>query len=144
MRTAGVLRIAAILALVQGVAHTALFLTAKPGHGAEEAAVISAMQSHRFLFSGLSRSYWDFYYGYGLLAALVVFVEVALFWMLASVAREAPARTRPFIALFILYNIAHAAILARYFFPLPIVMDGLVTIALIWALVISGTSQTSR
>ena len=138
MRASGVLRIASLVALVQGAAHTALFLTAKPGHGAEEEAVIAAMQSHRFLFSGQPRSYWDFYFGYGLLAALVVFVEAILFWMLAAIAKEAPERMRPIIALFILYNLAHAAILTRFFFPLPIVMDGLVTATLIWAFAVAG------
>ncbi|HWA29735.1 MAG TPA: hypothetical protein VG867_01495 [Rhizomicrobium sp.] len=138
MRASGVLRIASLVALVQGAVHTALFLTARPGHGAEEEAVIAAMQSHHFLFSGQPRSYWDFYFGYGLLAALVVFVEAILFWMLAGIAKDSPQRTRPIVALFILYNIAHATILMRYFFPLPIVMDGLVTATLVWAFAVAG------
>ena len=143
MRAAAVLRLAAVLALVQCAAHAALFLTAAPHHGAEEAAVVAAMRDHHFLFSGLSRSYWDFYFGYGLLAALVVLVEAVLFWLLAGIAAEAPKRARPIIVLFILYNIAHAAILSRYFFPLPIVMDALVTAALLWAFV-AATSDNAR
>jgi len=143
MRAAIVLRAAAVIALVQAAAHAALFLTAKPGHGAEEVAVIDAMKSHYFLFAGQPRNYWGFYYGYGLMAALVVVVEAVLFWMLAVVAKDTPARTRPIIALFILYNIAHAAILSRYFFPLPIVMDALVTVTLLLAFV-AATSDSGR
>ncbi len=138
MRAATLLRIAAVIAFVQFAAHTALFLTFVPHHGAEEEGVIAAMRSHHFLFGGMSRSYWDFYYGYGLLAAVVVLAEAALFWCLAVIATEAPRRTRPIIALFLLYNLTHAAILARYFFPLPIMMDGIVAVTLLWAHVAAG------
>jgi len=141
VRAATVLRIAAVIALVQAAAHATLFLTAKPGHGAEEIAVIDAMKSHIFLFAGQPRSYWGFYYGYGLMAALVVVVEAVLFWMLADIAKDTPARTRPIIALFVVYNIAHAAILSRYFFPLPIIMDGLVTATLLWAFAAAGRAH---
>ena len=135
MKTTPILRFAAVLAFVQFAAHTYLFATAVPKHGPEETAVVAAMQDHHFLFSGMPRSYWDFYYGYGLLAALVVLIEAVLFWLLAGIARDKPQSVRPVIALFILYNIAHAAILARYFFPLPIVMDGIVTVTLLWAFI---------
>jgi len=138
MRAATLLRIVAVVAFVQFALHTALFLTSVPHHGAEEEGVIAAMRSHHFMFGGMSRSYWDFYYGYGLLAALVVLAESSLFWCLAVIARESPRRTRPIIALFLLYNLTHAAIMARYFFPLPIVMDGIVAALLLWAYVAAG------
>jgi len=76
------LRLASLLALLQYCAHAFLFLSARPTHGAAEAAVIDAMKGHRFEFSGLTRSYWDFYFGYGLLAILWGLVEIVLLWQL--------------------------------------------------------------
>jgi len=135
MSTARFLRIASILALVQAIAHTAMFLAAHPTHGPEEIAVVAAMKSHAFLFGGFRRTYWDMYFGYGLLAALVVAFEAVLLWLLAGLARDEPARLRPVIALLIAYNVAHAALLFRYFFLVPIVADAVVTLTLLTAFV---------
>jgi hypothetical protein len=124
------LRTAAILAAVQGTAHGALFLRAKPRHGPVEVAVIQAMQGNRFDFAGSTRSYWDFYVGYGLEAAAACLVEAVLFWQLARMAASQPALVRPTIALFVLVNIGHALLAARYFFYVPIVFDLLIAACL--------------
>jgi len=63
------LRFASGIALVQFAAHTLLFAFSSPKHGPEESAVVEAMKAHRFDFAGSLRSYWDFYFGYGLEAA---------------------------------------------------------------------------
>jgi hypothetical protein len=47
-------------------------------------AVIEAMHSNRFDFASSTRSYWDFYVGYGTQAAARCLVEAALFWQLAK------------------------------------------------------------
>ena len=58
------LRIAAVVALLQFAAHLLLVVLASPKHGPEEVAVVETMKSHRFDFLGAKRSYWDFYFGY--------------------------------------------------------------------------------
>jgi hypothetical protein len=141
MRTSTLLRVAAMLAFIQAIAHGGMFLTAHPTHGADELAVVNAMKSHAFLFGGFSRTYWDMYFGYGLLAALVVLLEAMLFWLLADLSRDEPARLRPVIGLFILYNAAHAVLLFRYFFLLPIAADALVALALLAAFVAAGRGR---
>ena len=141
MTTVLALRIAAVLAAIQGLAHGALFITAKPRHGDAEVAVISAMKSGRFFAGGLS--YWDNYFGYGLIAAAICFVEAVLFWQLAKLAATQPATVRPIVALFIAWNVLHALILTRYFkFPLPIAFDVIVAIALAVALFLARSSAT--
>jgi hypothetical protein len=123
MHSATILRIAAALAAIQGSAHGSLFLRARPRHGPAEEAVVEAMQSNRFDFAGAMRSYWDFYYGYGLQAAAACLVEAVLFWQLARVAESQPALIRPIVGLFVLVNVGHALLTARYFFYVPIVFD---------------------
>lgn len=135
MRTTTLLRSAAVLALLQYTAHTALFLFSSPAHGAEELTVIGTMKSHHFLAGGFERSYWDFFFGYGLLAILSGVIEVVLLWQLATLAQLTPARVRPIIALFAFANVAHAAVCWAYFFPTPIVADILIALVLVWAFV---------
>ena len=123
------LRIASVLAAIQGLAHGALFITAKPRNGPAEEAVVNAMKTTRVMRGGLG--YWDFYYGYGLVAAAVCILEAVLFWQLVAVARTSPALARPIIALFIVWNVAHALLLVRYFkFPIPIAFDVMIAVAL--------------
>lgn len=134
MRTALFLRAAAIIALLQFTAHTFLFVHARPGHGPEEVAVVETMRAHLFDFGGRMHSYWDFYFGYGLFAALNCLIEALLFWFLAGLARDDARRLRPVIALFLAANLAYAGLVLRYFFLVPLGPDLLVAtcLALAW------------
>lgn len=132
------LRATAALALLQFVAHGALFVRAKPTHGDTELAVVAAMKANLFNFGGSMRSYWDMYFGYGLEAAFICLVEAILFWLLASVAGAAPAVVRPIVALFLVANVAHAILMTRYFFWVPMVPDILIAVLLAWTLVVLG------
>ena len=132
------LRVASVLALIQFGAHSALFLRATPRHGPDEVAVIEAMKNHQFDFMGNMRSYWDFYFGYGLEAAVICLVEAVLFWQLATIARTSPAEVRPIVALFFAFNVGHAALMMRYFFLTPMVPDVLIAICLAAAFVAAG------
>lgn len=125
------LRIAAVLALLQGIAHAALVVFASPKHGPDEVAVINTMKSRRFDFLGAQRSYWDFYFGYALIAAIICVVEAVLFWQVASLG---PGVIRPVASVFIAFNVVHALVAARYFFITPIVADVLVAGCLVAAM----------
>jgi hypothetical protein len=123
MNTAVLLRVAAVIALVQFVAHTTLFVTYAPMHGPDETQVVQIMQSHVYSFSGSPRSYWDMYFGYGLFSAFNCLIEAALLWMLAAIARENAPRARPIAALFLFANVGYTALVWKYFFPLPSYFD---------------------
>ena len=126
------LRVAAVLAAIQGLSHGALFVSAKPRHGSAEIAVIEAMKTNRF-FAGATRSYWDMYFGYGLIAAGVCLIEAALLWQLAGIAAANSILIRPIIALLVLANIAHVILVGRYFmFVVPMVFDVLIAGLLLW------------
>ncbi len=114
-------------------AHALLFLFSSPKHGPEESAVVEAMKAHHFNFIGSMRSYWDFYFGYGLEAAFFCLLEAVLFWQLASIAKTAPLVIRPIVALFFLANIDHAILVVRYFFITPLVPDILIAACLAFA-----------
>jgi hypothetical protein len=142
MRTVMFLRGAAILAAVQGLAHGALFISAKPRHGDAEVALVTAMKANRFFMGGLG--YWDYYFGYGLVAASACLVEAALLWQIATMAATQPVLVRPMVVVFVLANLGHALLLARYFkFPLPIAFDLIIATVLVFALVAAASVSTA-
>ena len=136
MNPAIIVRAAAFLAALQGIAHGALFITARPRHGDVEVSLVAAMKANRFFAGGLS--YWDYYFGYGLIAAAVCIVEAVLCWQLATVAESQPLLVRPMLTLIAVANVGHALLLARYFkFPLPIAFDLLIATVLVAAVVLA-------
>lgn len=143
MTTTRFLRLASLVALVQGAGHGFLFISATPRHGAEEVAVIEAMQQHAFDFLGSMRSYWDFYFGYGLEAAAICLVEAVLFWQLASLARRDDRVVRPIVALFVLANIAHMVLISQYFFRTPLIFDAALIACLSLAIVAAKGEGTA-
>jgi hypothetical protein len=134
MTSSSLLRVTAIVALLQFAAHGALFVRAKPTHGPGEIAVVQAMKDHQFDFGGAKRSYWDMYFGYGLEAAFICLVEAILFWQLAGIATVAPAAVKLIAGLFLAANLAHAFLITRYFFVVPLVPDVLIAGLLGWIL----------
>lgn len=138
MTAALLLRIVSVVALLQSLGHGTLFVRARPTHGPEEVAVVTAMRSHAFTFSLAPRTYWDMYFGYGLEAAVVCLVEAALFWLLAGAAAGNRGLVTSVAALFAVANVAHIVMLARYFaFPVPMAFDALIAIGLVAAAVLA-------
>jgi len=75
---------------------------------------------------GSMRSYWDFFFGYGLFVTLALLVEAILLWQLAIRARANPDWVRPIAAL-LLFNFAAMSIVSwRYFFIAPAMNEVLI------------------
>jgi len=142
LNAAVLMRFVGLLALVQAVGHGTLFLRATPTHGPDEVAVVEAMRSNTFTFAQAPRSYWDMYTGYGLESAAICVVEGALFWVLAGIVRREPARVRSVLMLFAVANLAHMAMVWRYFaFPIPMVFDGAIALGLTGAIILAGDER---
>ena len=126
------LRIAAGLAVLQGIGHAAAVVRWAPMRGAREAAVVDAMKSQSFFFQGLARSYWDFFFGYGLLTAFNCFVEAAVLWQVSRLANASdPSAVRVMAAIFLIANIAHGYLSWKYFFFTPVMFDVAIALCLI-------------
>ena len=114
------LRLAAIVALLECLGHTMLFVRYVPVHGPAETAVVDAMKSHVFNFGGSPRSYWDLYFGYGLFVSIGSFVEAALLWQLAGLAASGVPRIRPLAGLVALAELGYTLLIRKYFFATPL------------------------
>jgi hypothetical protein len=131
-----ILRVAASVATLQAAAHLALFLRSQPKPGSPARPLVEAMQTQ----SGSAHTtYWDMYFGYGLLSALTAFFVAALIWLSASFDEGSRRLVQRLVAVILLVVVIHAALIARYFFILPLTFDMVVA-----ALLACGWAALSR
>jgi hypothetical protein len=134
------LRLTAIVALVQGLGHALLFLTARPHHGERETAVIAAMRAQTFDFGGFApHSYWDLYYGYGLIAVAFALFIATVLWLTSDLA-EQPRHLRRLAGCLGAAVLVHATVIARYFFRLPLEFDVVVLTGIAATLVLARSA----
>jgi hypothetical protein len=124
------LRIASVLTLIHCVLHTIGGVLGKPRNGSEEIAVIDAMKSHQFNVMGSMRTYWDFFFGYGLGVTVDLLIQGILFWMLASLVKTSPTAVRPIAALFFIHYALLSVIAFKYFFIAPGITEVLIAASL--------------
>ncbi len=132
MNTTLWLRIASVIALLFALGHT-MGSPWTPG----PASVVEAMKSVRFDVVGSHRSYWEFYFGFGISISVYMFMQTALLWLLAALAKTQAAATRPFVAVLLASYAANGFIAWKYFFLLPLVLSTAIVICLVLALVAS-------
>jgi hypothetical protein len=134
MKTSTLLRIAAVVTFLYFAGHTA-GAPWTPGEGPADAAVIEEMKSDHFPALGVSRSYWDFCFGFGMTISVVLLVQVVILWQLAALAKNDAARLRPIIATFFVAFVLNAVLGWMYFFSIPTVMATVIAICLALAFI---------
>ena len=137
------LRIASILTLVHSALHTIGGVFSKPEPGVGE-ATYAVMQSNYFHVLGVTRSYAEFYRGFGLAITLFLTAEGVVFWLLASLAKKQPLELRPVLWVFMLAYIVFAVISQTYFFMGPVVAEILIAACLLGAIITAKTASTTR
>jgi hypothetical protein len=137
------LRVASILTLIHAVLHTVGGVFGKPKHGSEEVALQETMKAHQFLVMGSQRTYWDFFFGYGLILGVCLFVQGVLFWQLGEIAKSQPKLIRPILVTFILSFLATTLIAGRYFFIAPVVTEAIIAACLLGAYLKAGRTQAA-
>jgi hypothetical protein len=123
-------RIASVLTLIHCVLHTIGGVFGKPTHGTEQIAVIATMKGHSFDMMGSMRSYWDFFFGYGLFVTINLLIQGILFWQLGSFVKTSPALVRSIALLFVVNYAVMSAIAFRYFFIAPGIIEALIAVCL--------------
>jgi len=133
MKPAIFLRIVSVLMLIQAVLHTigGVFGTPPPGAGAAAAA---AMKANQFLLEGHTRSYWDFFLGFGLAITISITMEAIVIWQLASLAKENAAKARPMVITFTLGYLLLGINAWRFFFSGPVICEAIIVTLLILAI----------
>src|SRR5216684_2543849 len=139
MRASVFYRIAAILLLLFEAGHTSGFPWSDPQWGVD----LGSVQSTHFYIMGFSRTYWDFYVGFGLFVSVFLLLAVVLAWQLGGLPPESLTLMRGISWAFALCFAAITVLSWKYFFILPIVFSIVTTFVLTAAAWLSG-KQVSR
>ena len=139
------LRIASALTLIHSILHTIGGVFGKPFEEPAATAIAASMRM-RFPVLGVMRSYADFYMGMGLGVTIFLTMDALLFWVLASMAKENPARLRPLLIVFAAGYLAFAINSYTFFFAFPIITELLIVACLVAAIITAkaGGSVASR
>jgi hypothetical protein len=140
VRPSLLLRIAAVMALVYALGHTS-GAPWTPGEGAEAAGVVEAMKSHPFDVMGSSRTYSDFYIGFGVTISILMFALAVVLWFLGALAKTDAHRIRPLVATLVIAYGVNAFLAWKYFFVVPLVFAVAITVTLAWALAAAGPGR---
>ena len=132
------LRTAAIVTAAYAGAHTA-GMPWTPVTGSAQQAAIDAMQGVRFSIFGVSRSYWDFYQGFGVAISALLFVQAVLLWQCGAIAKAGTADIRPLIVTQLAGFLAIAVVAAKYIFAPPLILAVAIALCLVGALIGSRT-----
>lgn len=141
MKASTFYRIAAVLILLFDVGHTIGFLQTDPKWGVEP--LLLSMKSTHFDIQGFSRSYWDFFVGFGLFITVFLLFAAVLAWQLAGVAIETLAGMRGLTWAFGICFAGITVLSWRYFFTLPLIFSSLITLCLISAAWLSARRSRS-
>jgi hypothetical protein len=123
------LRIASVLTVLHSILHTIGGVLSKP-KDLEQIAVIETMKSHTFNVMGSLRTFWDFFFGYGLGVTVTLLIQGILFWMLGSIVKTSPAAVKPIVGLFAINFAVMSIIVSKYFFIAPGVTEVLIAVSL--------------
>jgi len=134
MTTRLLYRIAAVLILLFDLGHSAGYPWSDPKWGVDP----GPMRSSHFNVLGFSRTYWDFYVGFGLQISVFLLLAAILAWQLGSL----PAQAFPFMrgttwALAVCFA-AVTVLSCLYFFVIPIAFGAVITVCLVAAAVVAA------
>lgn len=137
------LRIASVLTLIHAVLHTAggVFGRTPPGVAT---MVVTTMKANPVHALGVTRTYFDFYRGMGLMVTIFLTAEAIVFWQLGSLAKTGAPQLRPILATFCVAYLAFAVTSSLYFFSGPVIAEILISSCLLWAMAAAKPAHPQR
>jgi hypothetical protein len=128
MKAPLLLRIASVLSLLFAVGHTSGGTDFWSPEG--ETEVLRAMRAFHFDVMGVSRSYLDFYLGFGYTIGVYMLAQVVMLWQLATMAKTDPQKVRPLVGTLLLVSVASALLSWQFIFIVPVVSSIAVAVCL--------------
>jgi len=130
------LRISSVLTLIFALGHTLGGLKYWSPMG--DTQVLQAMRTVHFDLNGMSRSYLDFYRGFGYSISVFQVMLAILLWQIAARDSANPGKSRPMIAAIIVATGSCAIIAYVYILPLPALFSAVLFGSLVVAYVLAG------
>ena len=130
MKSQILLRAASALTLAHALLNSFAGLLSGTSKSQEEVSILNAMKALHFDAMGSLRTYWDFYFGFGLFLTVNLLLLSALMWQLASLVKAEPEMARPFVGLLCFAFLGFAVLSWLYFFFAPVVIEGIIALLL--------------
>lgn len=127
MRGSFCLKLASAISGLFAAGHLAGFWRPAPENAAQQLAH-RAMMINRFDLAGSDRSYWEIYLGFGLIIGVFYIVQTAILWLLPRLEDR-----KPILLSLTIGNAAILALLARYLFIIPQLMQAAIVMLLLLA-----------
>ena len=141
MKASLLYRIASVLLVLFALGHTFGFRRTRPEWRVEP--LLASMRENHFLVDGFSRTYWDFYVGFGLFVSALLLFAALVSWQLGGLAADAWVLMHGTAwALAICFAVV-TVLSWRYFFIAPLVFSIAITTCLIAAAWLSGKASRS-
>ena len=122
-------RTAAVLILLFDIGHSAGCPWSDPAWAVDLGAICSS----QFHIAGFSRTYADFYVGFGLFVSVFLLLAAILAWQLGSLPTETLRQMRMTAWALALCFGAVASLSWKYFFSIPIAFSSAITVCLVVA-----------
>jgi hypothetical protein len=119
------LRISSVISLLLTVGHTLGGMESWSPLG--ETEVLASMRTFRFDVEGFSRSYLDFFRGFGFVLSVFFLLQAVVLWQLATIAKTAPRQVRPVIGAFALAAVAILIVNWSFLFAVPVIFQAALT-----------------
>ena len=139
MGTTLALRIASILSLLTAAGHTLGGRSSWSPVGEND--TLRDMRSFHMNVFGVSRTYHDFFMGFGYSLSIYMLLQAVALWLLASLAKRDLATARPCIVVFLLASVGLVLVSWIFIFPVPAAFSALVTICLVVSYVLALKSD---
>jgi hypothetical protein len=135
-------KIVSCLLVLFCVGHTLGFRQTDPRWGV--GSLVESMRTIHFDAQGFSRTYWDFFVGFGLFVSVFFLFSAILAWQLGAMSREALVHMPVLTWGFAICFVGVTVLTWRYFFIAPIIFSSVITLCLILAAWLSGKSNSLR
>jgi hypothetical protein len=123
-------RVSSCLLIFFAVTHTIGGLLSKKDYGQEADAVLSSMKAVHFNVMGTGRTYYDFYFGFGITGSVLFLFSAAVAWFIGGMKSGARAAMKPIIWAFFISYVLVAVISWIYFFIAPGITATIIAILL--------------
>jgi hypothetical protein len=126
MKASVIYRVASILLLLFAVGHTIGFRKTMPEWGVD--SLLASMRALHFDAQGFDRTYYDFYVGFGLFVSIFLLFTALLAWQLGGMSEQTRAQISGVTWALAICFFVVTLLSCRYFFVVPIVFSGLITL----------------
>ncbi len=124
-------RVASVLLVLFGLGHQLGFRRVDPRWGVDSA--IGALKATQFQVQGMTRTYWDFFSGFGFFVTVLLFFSAILAFQLAGLSKEGLRSLSLVTWAFAVSFVVIALLTWRYFFIAPLIFSSLVALCLLMA-----------